>query len=314
MNDIKKYCQECGKEITHKGSKFCSHKCSFAFNRKQVKDADASELSSLNLSVINVETCGESYSVHGYGELIKLSRQVYLDQLDGRSKVHSSNMKSYLKDQYNLTEKEYLNIVIYGDKLYVRKCLNCGKELPFLGLNKCISRSYRSYCNAKCETEYRIKNGTYHFLSENRSSIEGMTKHDINAGIRGKQEFEKGIHKFQDVNNTILMSRNQFIKNFKINRGYTKAKLYWAMLSGESSYFKIGVTTSELSSRANHVRGDDMPYKSIHLIYEDEIDKIADLEYYTKLKFSEFRKAPSTEIFPISKFREILSYIKEIKV
>lgn len=310
-------CKYCGKEITGKiyNGAYCSGSCQIKDtfrNKFKLNSKDISIVKSLNIS--SISTNNNIYKIYGYGYLVKLSKQMYLDQLSGSVKVHSSYFKEYILSEYNLTEKEYYNIVIYGDINYKRLCKNCGRELPFLGLNLNPDRSYRYYCNAKCETSYRINTNTYHFQKDNRYKIPSMIEHDINASIRGKERFKNGIHEFQNIDNTLLMSKNQFLRIFKDNRGYLRAKLYWALLGGEdnSEYFKIGVTTSSLNSRKNHIREGSIPYRTIHLLYEGDIDLIANLEYKIKIKFKEYRICPSTEIFPINKFREIISYLSDI--
>lgn len=264
-----------------------------------------------NLNTSKVFTNNNEYLVFGFGSIIKFSRAVYLDQLSGNKRIINREFKSYLLQEYNLSEKDYFNIVIFGDINYKRYCKYCGKELSFLGLNRDINRSYRNYCNLKCEFDYRVSTGTSHLLSSNRSKY--FSNHDEKCRELGKKLYLSGNHPFNNIENTIKATKENFIKNFKINRNYKIAKFYISTLENLDEYIKIGVTTSILESRTKHIRGDSRKYSTIHLLYEGLIDDVADIEYKVKLKFKNNLSIPnSTEIFNRSILRDILNYTKEL--
>ena len=125
--------------------------------------------------------------------------------------------------------------------------------------------------------------------------------------------YESGNHPFSDPLNTILATKLNFLANFRDKRNYSIARLYIAYTSDLFDEIKIGVTTMDLRSRANYIRDDSLPYKSIHLLYQGDITKVAELEYLIKLEFVDRRaRNNSYEVFNSNLLKEILGYTRKL--
>lgn len=83
------------------------------------------------------------YTIKSPGKILRKDKNHYIDQLSEDSLIFSRQLNNYLHDKYNLTIKEYYNLIMYGDKDYKVLCKNCNSELNFISL----SNGYSSKCN-----------------------------------------------------------------------------------------------------------------------------------------------------------------------
>lgn len=73
-----------------------------------------------------------------------------MDQINGEI-IRRSNIVEFINNKYGLTEEEYYNLVVNGNKDYRPKC-PCGNNLKFYG----ISKGYvTKYCSNKCSNIFK---------------------------------------------------------------------------------------------------------------------------------------------------------------
>lgn len=101
------------------------------------------------------------------GKIITKDRRI-LDQLsDNDNEWYWSGRSSFnihIKNKYGLSDKEYHNIVVYGNINYSPKCPVCNNDVEFISLAK----GYRKYCSRKCTGHNKVTQAN-RFLSYNYS-------------------------------------------------------------------------------------------------------------------------------------------------
>jgi hypothetical protein len=68
------------------------------------------------------------YIIKSPGKILRKDKNHYVDQLSEDSLIFSRQLNNYLHDKYNLTIKEYYNLIMYGDKDYKVLCKNCNNN------------------------------------------------------------------------------------------------------------------------------------------------------------------------------------------
>lgn len=283
---------------------YCSTQCGNKYRIPEVliDNEYLSKLSDLDKDYISKNrltvTIGSTvYNIYGYGKYIHPDYDTqsnwYFDQLSGVG-VYERGFKSYLKDTYNLTEQEYYNLVVFGDKDYETLCRYCGKPTTFLNFRY----GYHAYCNTSHQALHQRSLGVHPFqnddlISQNREKLINGT-HNMNSlkviSKRCKSEFVNRCNKFN----------------------HTLAQLYLATYKDSSDVFKVGITTRTTLDRMNNGKCRNKgTYKSIHLIKEGSPELISSMEMDIKLKYSE--KVFSTEDIRYEHLSEVLNLIRNYK-
>lgn len=220
----------------------------------------------------------------------------YLDQLNFDKDIWlgPNEIIKYLKTNYNLTTEEYYNLVVYGEKSHEYTCPICKKPITkFLGL----CRGYHETCSIECSGKMTYKK----IVESGRISYMETPEFREKSKNAVKNLFKTGEHPFQQVEKHARSRKTDFIKKASsLNR--TEAILYWAELDNNTELFKIGIST-DLTGNYYDVKKCHH-YKSVNIIIQDTIEKIADIEYKIKIHFNQ-----KVEYYNLSKFNEILEYI-----
>lgn len=223
--------------------------------------------------------------VHQFqGSIHKLSRATYLDQLDGSLKPYSgtrNNLIERLNTTYELTESEYVNLVLRGDKDHYLKCLNCNSNLHHK-----LVKSGRPYCNQSCQIsaqQKQLHKEGRHPINHSDNSIEIRSKLSAHASL----QMQNGTHALQFLDSKNKAERERFISQFT-GRGL-RAHLYVTYFDYK---IKFGITTSKYGRKHDNRRPLNGFYKSMHILRSsDKIDRIAELEYQIKSDFwSSFKR------------------------
>jgi len=242
----------------------------------------------------------------------------FLDQLNKKEEiwVHNQNIKKYLLDTYNLTEEQYFLKVT---KTKPKRCPICNERIPFISLAKQYrNTTCSSSCHTKFENQRRITNGTHNFLG-------GQQKKDW-----WKKEKENGGHKWSktwlEKNRKHLneMERNtkafhSFESNCKVARRYAIKSsvkyLYVAEYEDKSlryKWIKFGVT-KDIDNRK--FGGHQKLINFIEILYSENSELIADIEYILKLKYANrnvFNRTKETERYYKSDKQKIIRYARKL--
>lgn len=247
------------------------------------------------------------------GSISKVTLRNYIDQIDPNHPPWigpKNQLIPRILKLYNLTESEYINIIIRGDKDSYRICNNpaCNgnihEHLPCSPKLSCSLSCRTASSNLKLSavgnhnTQLRIKAGTHTFQVDNpvhKSVIEGS-------------------HNFQTTyewqrSNRYLADRNKFINQFESRN----LSAYFYLTGNNQGLIKFGITTSGHYRKYNRNKNPSVGfYKTIHMIRSGSIVDIAELEYQIKLKMNPWELG-STEIIPISRLKELIKIIKSNK-
>lgn len=219
---------------------------------------------------------------------------IYRDQLDSSKEYlyHVLTFRKILREKYNLTPKEYHNIIVYGDKNYFSKCIHCGKETKF----KSIYKGWDDYCSKSCVTSKRLTEASKHgenpfqkneFIEKNRKRVKENQK----------QRMKNGTHHFLK-NDQKYISKRRYLKY-----GFETTNLYIGIFPDFPDEMKIGVSNN-ISSRS-HYKNRTLSKKEI--ILTGSVEDILMIEEKIIEKFCN-----NGEIFKIKYYSDIKRYANEL--
>lgn len=291
--------------LNHPYKEFCCSKCGNLYRTtKLLIDYEyISKLSSdkivyllANRRLVNVNS--KDYYIYGFGRYIHpdydLQPNWYFDQISGVG-VYERGFKDYLLNKYNLTEREYYNVIMYGDKDKGNPlCPYCLKPTKFLSLRY----GYLSYCSPSHQSLYQKSINEHPFQGEKLISS-------------NRYKLINGTHPMNSISVINKRCMNEFIN--RCNKlGHTHAILYLSTYKDRDDIFKVGISSRTANDRISNgkCRNNGM-HKSIHKITEGDPQYIARLEFDIKENFS--HKDISTEDIKFERLNEVISFIRNYK-
>lgn len=237
------------------------------------------------------------------GSIVMPTSQSYLDQIDGTTIVSSKRIKSYLLERYNLTEDRYYNLVVYGnvDNYPKCQCPRCNNHRRFIRL----SVGYGKYCSNECKNSSILTD----IVNKIPWTDDRRKKQSDNTRRIQLKKVSDGTHNFLNQSDEhkfhahLESSKYTFIKRAEL-RGIRYGFLYYGLVDDYN--FKIGITFVSIESRASF-----LGLRTIHLLLNDSVEKVAEIECLIKIKFHD-SSTYTDETFRIDKFREIINKISEI--
>lgn len=199
----------------------------------------------------------------------------YLDQLSNEEIwVSRSYIKRYLRKTYNLSEQEYYNIVVFGDKDYIPKCKFCGRDRKFWRLRD----GYYSTCASE---ECRAM----------RSSEYNKYRWDTLKGEE-RNEFKSKLGFGSPRTGLLCRAKAEY---FRLANNLDPSLTYHLYIAvSKDNRYKFGLS-SNLDGRKHR-----MKYKSIKSLITGTLEYISKLEYLIKINMpshSEYFSESELELF-----------------
>lgn len=207
------------------------------------------------------------YLIHYPGRIAKASHNMFINQLNLKVYSNSNKMMEDITRGYNLTEEQYYNLVVYGDKDAIHICSRegCNNNIPYRGFYE----GFRNTCSTECTNLMRWS----------LSGEEGYTFYSLDPKL-------------------IYQSYSS------LNKGKI-SNFYLTDVADDPDFIKIGITIN-MKGRAEAEN-----YVNYKIMYTDEAEKVARLEYLVKVRFKKYAgkgKYP-TESFPREMKSEIENFI-----
>ena len=221
------------------------------------------------------------YQVYVSGKILR-EPPYYFDQLDSSlPKVHTQSLKRYLREKYNLTDKEYYNIVVHGNIDYEEHCVWCGKVTPF----KSLCKGYQHFCNQSCITKWRLNRDNR--LGKNPfQNREWIDQNRSKVAERQSQRMKDGTHHFCKEYNEFNASRSRYLKY-----GYSETNLYICDTNVEG-FKKFGLSkypNGRTTYKSNIVLSNH------EILYTGSPEILVDIEFELKREFC----SQDSELLPI---------------
>lgn len=244
----------------------------------------------------NVNYNGVTYKVINPGNIMIIDKVLY-DQLDENLPVIPRKIIGYyIRKKYNLSQKEYYNIVVYGDGSLIKRCSlpGCDNLVSFRGLTKGF---YDNTCCKSHAQSLSALNGTHQFIKEFGSMSNS-------AKIITEKRVKEGSHQFQDFINRARNHRSVFL-----NKGLESDMciLYITESDSDPDIIKIGIT-SNIDNRKSMNMISGFKYINTDIIVKDTRVKIADLEMSIKIDLH-YLAVEGLEYFRKSDKQIIIDYI-----
>ena len=236
------------------------------------------------------------YIVTNPGEIMIMDGIIY-DQLDKNLPIIPRKIIGhYIRKKYNLSQKEYYNIIVFGDGNYKKVCSHpeCNNEVNFRGLTKGF---YDNTCCKSHAQSLSALNGTHHFIKEFGSMSNSAKKIT-------RERVLNGTHQFQDYKNRAKNHRSVFINKGSIS---DICVFYITELLESPDLIKIGIT-SDIDYRRymNNISGSK--YINTEVIVTSTRVNIADLEMNIKIDMHNL-SIMGLEYFKKSDKSKIIDYI-----
>lgn len=285
INNSNNNCSCCGRELNEKNHSANCRLCDDC-NGKNFQD---------NSNFIELN----GNKIYHYGIIAKVTHDTYLDQFNNTTKVrYLSRFIEYINTNYNLSQKDYYNLVVKGDLSYSHTCENkgCNNTTDFINLNL----GYKRFCCKGCGYSSRGD------LSGNFKSYYDKLNKSV-AIINNKR---KKIFKLMSKEEIIMLMYHGYrCYSGKYSSKYPKAYLYYAEFNDNSEIFKIGISvnTSDRWYKAG--------YKNPRVLHEGSVEEISKLEYTIKKTFIDNLVLESeypTETFKLSDYDLIINFINSI--
>lgn len=245
------------------------------------------------MKIDNVSYNGINYTVVNSGRIFIEDGKLY-DQLDiNLPEIPRKIIGHYIRKKYNLSQKEYYNLVVFLDGSVIMTCPICGKEVSFRGLTKGF---YDITCSKSHAQSLSARNGTHHFIKEFGSMSNS-------AKVITEKRVKAGTHQFQDYKNRSRNHRSVFM-----NKGLPDDLcVFYITEVPDSDLIKIGITSNiEYREFMNSISG--FIYTNTECIVVSTRIKIADLEMNAKIDLHDI-SVQGLEYFNKSDKYKILDYI-----
>lgn len=279
-------CRSCGCEITDKNTSINSNICDKCSGKSYIED---------NNNYLYID----DYKIYYPGKIAKVRDNIYLDQLDGHTKIRIlSKFIEYINNKYGLSDKEYYNLVVFNDMNYnkVCECPVCNNYTKFLNINN----GYKRFCSNSCGL------GSRGDMSGNfKSYYERLDKTVIKVNNKRKKNFS--VMSEEEI--ISLMYHGYRCYSGKYGKKYDTAFLYYAEFDYNPGIFKIGISVNVKD------RWYKAKYKNPRILYEGSVEDVSKLEYTIKKTFVKNLVLTSeypTETFSINDYEKIINFINNI--
>jgi hypothetical protein len=219
------------------------------------------------------------------GEVLKLNNTRYVDQLDNSSNPWSGSRNKLikrLKDEYGLTELQYVNLVMRGDENSYKICENPECENI---LNEYLP--YKTRMNKTCNSSCKFSK-----IQKDLSS----------KGLHGAQ---LETSKLRD-NSVIYKASKGKILTYGPNRS---GVLY---LTHYKDKIKFGVTTDINKRKQSFMeKGSTGFYENIHIIKRDKLSVLSEVEYDIKMTIDPLKITGNSEMIQWSQLKQLINIIKK---
>lgn len=152
-----------------------------------------------------------SKDIKNPGEIIRTKYKI-LDQFDGETWVKTNKFEKYLLDKYNISLKEYYNLVMYGTK-DSPKC-KCGNELPFRGLGRLYPKVCSNSCPCKRDFTIISKDSSKFIKSKINIELEGVKYTIYNPGEITRTS---RVTVLDQLSGRIVRGANRFLKPYLLD-------------------------------------------------------------------------------------------------
>lgn len=218
LDDERLYCPYCNSKRKFSGNLSNGYRSTCPSCNKVIKFID----NELTNDIVSID----GYFIISPGKIISKTHHKIYDQLDISKSSYlilnkNRNIDFELKRKYNITEEEYYNLIVNGDKNFRPKC-KCGEYLEFRG----VINGYHKLCN-KCKG----RNVPYKDITE---IIEGFEIHY--PGIIAKASHNKFINQ---INGKIYSNSNIMLKDIYKDYGLTEREYYNLVVYKDSNYQPI---------------------------------------------------------------------------
>lgn len=233
----------------------------------------------------------------------------YKDQLsDEEHWFLSSQATRYLRKKYNLSCQEYYNLICYGNKDYVNRCIRCGKPTKW----KSLSRGWDDYCSMSCacadscEAQHcnpnsPLKIALNKFL-HSKENIEACSKRITEYNRKSWSDPEYRRIKSETTHISINRWDAKVRAHYKdfLSKGNISdtCDFYIALTRNED--IKFGVTFAGIQDRKYRCA-----HKYIHSIFKGSRLAVAKLERDVKFHFKS-----DSEIIPYNMLSELIRFIR----
>lgn len=246
------------------------------------------------MKIDKIEYNGTVYTIVNSGHIMLLDGVLY-DQLDESLPIIPRKIVGYyIRKKYNLSQKDYYDLVVNGCGGLKHVCPICGKEVSFRGLTKGF---YDNTCSKSHAQALTAKLGTHHFIKEFGSMSNS-------AKIITSKRVKEGTHQFQDYRNRARNHRSVFV-----NKGNSDDVCYFYItkLKGRDGVLKIGITSDiEYRNTMNQISG--LEYIEYEILATGNRIEIADLEMNIKIDLHDY-SIEGLEYFNVSEYNLIKSYV-----
>lgn len=225
--------------------------------------------------------------------------------------VKSQDLPSYLEERYGLTLQEYYNLVVYGDKDYVHKCMNSNCNNPTIWLG--LSKGYQGYCSRACSGQVgsisRWDDPKQHELAAQRLSDRNKEWWK-DSDYREQQSARISLDKKNNIKQLIRLSYKAEISDTNPKRRNLATYFYIAKSNIYPTWMKLGIT-SELNARKSNMEYGDM----IGVLLPTRVDA-ATLEYLSKLFIYKYdlndKASNETEWFYSNAESSIIEFVSKL--
>lgn len=221
------------------------------------------------------------YKIVNPGKIVRINDIYYQNQLEDINNDFSMKFtkRKPIFNKYGLTEQEYFNLIVYGDKEFIPRCKIHNKPLIFNGLNY----GYSEYCGKEC-AEYGRR---------------------LKRSIHLKNLYKIGKNPIYTKEHRCKADYSRFISKGLNGIG----SLYIAIPTYIENSIKIGISR-DINRRSTAFNRVD--YSRIEELYSGPIDKVASIEYKVKMNFIDKSLDTYTEVFDKSLESEIKEFIKNL--
>lgn len=231
-----------------------------------------------------------NYNIYNPGSILKVNNTRYYDQLDYPNTFGARTKYEYLKNKYNLSWQEYVNLIYYEDKDFIPRCPICGEPTRFYQVLRTNGTYYNEACSKSCMVKLMIKRGTH-------------------ASILGNHR----LSGYAPYNRISLEYSCQYNRSIKL--GHKVLQFYYVI--EDSNWIKFGITMNTNKRKIHAADITWMKDKELVVLKEGPFDKICKLEYDCKFKFTTediYKETHSYERIRFHQLNELIKYVTDYDI
>lgn len=197
----------------------------------------------------------------------------YIDQLSPEGTlVPFRGIENYLRSRYGISQREYYNLIFFGEKEHHEYCKYCGKEVGFIS----ISKGYHQFCNGSCVTKFRLEKES----KEGRNPFQKKEFIEINR--KRISEFQKSRVASGEHHLLTEESQRKASEKRYLAYGFETTNLYICDVDLEG-FKKIGVS---INPRNRHeYKHNKIKLRNHEILFTSTPEEVTNLEKLIKEKF-----------------------------